>query len=155
MKVRVVAVSHRQAAWVDAAVAEYAARLPRTWSFEVIELRPAPRDGGRTAAQILDAEGTRIAAASTGRRTVALDERGASLTTERFAEKLAQWRSAGGDIDFVIGSADGLAASVKASAAAVLALSPLTLPHGLVRVLLVEQLYRAHSLTTGHPYHRA
>ena len=155
MKVRIVAVSHRQPAWVDAGVAEYAARLPRAWSFGVVEVRPAPRDGGRSASQILDAEATRIAAASAGHRIVALDERGAALTTRRFADKLAQWRDAGTDVDFVIGSADGLAESVKANAAAVLALSALTLPHGLARVLLAEQLYRAHSLLAGHPYHRA
>jgi 23S rRNA (pseudouridine1915-N3)-methyltransferase len=105
--------------------------------------------------QILNAEATRIAAATAGRRSVALDERGAALTTLRFAEKLARWRDAGTDVDFVIGSADGLAASVKTSAAAVVALSALTLPHGLARVLLVEQLYRAQSLLAGHPYHRA
>jgi 23S rRNA (pseudouridine1915-N3)-methyltransferase len=155
MKVRVVAVSHRQPAWTDAGVAEYAARLPRAWSFEVVELRPAPRDGGRTALQILDAEATRIAAATAGRCCVALDERGAALTTQHFAERLARWRDAGTDVDFVIGSADGLAVSVKASAAALVSLSALTLPHGLARVLLVEQLYRAQSLLAGHPYHRA
>lgn len=155
MKVRIVAVSHRQPAWVDAGVAEYAARLPRAWSFSVVELRPAPRDGGRSASQILDAEATRVAAACTGRRMIALDERGAALTTRRFAENLAQWRDANADIDFVIGSADGLAESIKASAATILALSALTLPHGLARVLLVEQLYRAQSLLAGHPYHRA
>jgi len=155
MKVRLIAVSHRQPAWIEAGVAEYAGRLPRAWAFEVVELRPAPRDGGRTASQILEAEAARIAATSAGRRIVALDERGEVLTTQRFAEKLAQWRDAGIDIDFVIGSADGLAANIKKSAATVLALSALTLPHGLARVLLVEQLYRAHSLATGHPYHRA
>lgn len=155
MKVRVVAVSHRQPAWIDAGVAEYVARLPRAWSFEVVELRPAPREGGRTASQILDAEAARIAAASTGRNIVALDERGTPLTTRRFADKLARWRDTGTDVDFVIGSADGLAPGIKASAAAVVALSALTLPHGLARLLLVEQLYRAHSLLTGHPYHRA
>jgi 23S rRNA (pseudouridine1915-N3)-methyltransferase len=155
MKVRVVAVSHRQPAWIDAGVAEYSARLPRAWSFEVVELRPAPREGGRTTAQILDAEAMRIAAATAGRRLVALDERGKAFTTQRFAEKLAEWRDAGADVDFVIGSADGLAASVRKRAATVVALSALTLPHGLARVLLVEQLYRAQSLLAGHPYHRA
>ena len=155
MKVRVVAVSHRQPAWIDTGVAEYAARLPRAWSFEVVELRPAPREGGRTGSQILDAEAARIVAASAGHDIVALDERGTSLTTQRFADKLAQWRDIGVDVDFVIGGADGLAPSVKSNAAAVIALSALTLPHGLARVLLVEQLYRAHSLLTGHPYHRA
>ena len=155
MKVRVVAVSHRQPAWVDAGVAEYAQRLPREWSFAMIELRPAPRDHGRSAAQILDAEATRIAAACAGHRIVALDERGIACTTQRFAAQLAQWRDAGTDLDFVIGSADGLAAGIKANAEAVFALSALTLPHGLARVLLVEQLYRAQSVLTGHPYHRA
>ena len=155
MKVRVVAVSHRQPAWIDAGVAEYSARLPRAWSFEVVELRPAPRDGGRTASQILDAEATRIAAATAGRRIIALDERGTQLTTQRFAEKLVQWRDAGSDVDFVIGSADGLAGGIRKSAATIVALSALTLPHGLARVLLVEQLYRAQSLLAGHPYHRA
>jgi 23S rRNA (pseudouridine1915-N3)-methyltransferase len=155
MKVRIVAVSHRQPAWIDTGVAEYAARLPRAWSFEVVELRPAPREGGRAASQVLDAEAARVVAASAGRRIVALDEHGTSLTTRRFADKLAQWRDTGADVDFVIGSADGLAPSVKSNAAAVIALSALTLPHGLARVLLVEQLYRAHSLLTGHPYHRA
>ena len=155
MKVRVVAVTHRQPAWIDTGVAEYAARLPRAWSFEVVELRPAPRESGRTASQMLDAEAARIVAVSAGRRIVALDERGTSLTTRRFADKLVQWRDAGADVDFVIGSADGLARSVKSNADGVLALSALTLPHGLARVLLVEQLYRAHSLLTGHPYHRA
>ena len=105
--------------------------------------------------KMLDAEAARIVAVSAGRRIVALDERGTSLTTRRFADKLVQWRDAGADVDFVIGSADGLARSVKSNADVVLALSALTLPHGLARVLLVEQLYRAHSLLTGHPYHRA
>ena len=155
MKVRVVAVSHRQPAWINAGVAEYAARLPRAWAFEVVELRPASREGGRAASQILDAEAARIVAATAGRSMVALDERGTSLTTQRFADKLAQWCDTGTDVDFVIGSADGLAPSIKASAGAVITLSALTLPHGLARVLIVEQLYRAHSLLTGHPYHRA
>lgn len=154
MKVRVVAVSHRQPAWVGAAVAEYAKRLPREWSFDVVELRPEPRDRGRSVSQILDAEAARIAAACTGRRIVALDERGPACTTRTFGAKLGAWRDRGADIAFVIGSADGLAPAVKANAVAVVALSPLTLPHGLARVILVEQLYRAQSLLSGHPYHR-
>lgn len=103
---------------------------------------------------MLDAEAARITTACTGHRIVALDERGAAWTTPTLASHLRQWRDAGDDIAFVIGSADGLAPAVKSRAAAVVALSAMTLPHGLVRVLLTEQLYRAYSLSTGHPYHR-
>jgi 23S rRNA (pseudouridine1915-N3)-methyltransferase len=87
-------------------------------------------------------------------RVVALDERGAIWTTARFAERLRNWREDGRDLAFVIGSADGIAATIKRDADVTMALSALTLPHGLARILLVEQLYRAISLLQGHPYHR-
>ena len=85
---------------------------------------------------------------------VALDERGRGWTTRELADHLSRWRDDARDVAFVIGSADGLAESLKRSATAVVALSAMTLPHGLVRVLLAEQLYRATSLMAGHPYHR-
>ncbi len=85
---------------------------------------------------------------------VALDERGRGWTTRELADRLARWRDNARDVAFVIGSADGLAETVKRDAEAVVALSAMTLPHGLVRVLLAEQLYRATSLLAGHPYHR-
>ena len=85
---------------------------------------------------------------------VALDERGRAWTTRELATHLERWRENAVDIAFVIGSADGLAPSIKRSAAALVALSAFTLPHGLCRVLLAEQLYRAASLVAGHPYHR-
>jgi len=85
---------------------------------------------------------------------IALDEHGVSFTTSKFADALAKWQATGDDLAFVIGSADGLADSVKTGAAAIMALSTMTLPHGIARVLLVEQLYRAHTMMTGHPYHR-
>ena len=154
MKVRIVAVSHRLPAWIAAGVDEYAKRLPREWAFETLDLRPEARDRGRTVTQMLAAEAARIATACAGHQIVALDERGAAWTTAALASNLQRWRDRRDDVAFVIGSADGLAASVKSSAAAVVALSAMTLPHGLVRVLLAEQLYRAYSLATGHPYHR-
>ena len=100
------------------------------------------------------AEASRLATACAGYRIVALDERGTAWTTQELATRLRRWHDGGDDVAFVIGSADGLAADVKSNAAAVVALSAMTLPHGLVRVLLAEQLYRAHTLLTGHPYHR-
>ena len=154
MKVRVVALGHRMPAWVSAAASEYAKRLPREWAFEIVDQKPEPRDRGKTVAQMLAAEARQIATACAGYRIVALDERGTAWTTAEFAAGLRRWQQQGSDIAFVIGSADGLAAEVKANAIDVIALSALTLPHGLVRVLIVEQLYRTHSLLTGHPYHR-
>ena len=140
--------------WVATGYADYARRLPREFALELIELRPEPREQRPSVAKLLAAEAARIRSACTGFRVVALDERGASWTTREFAARLANWRDASDDVAFVIGSADGLAADVKAQASAVLALSQLTLPHGLVRVLLAEQIYRAASLLAGHPYHR-
>ena len=154
MKVRVVALGHRMPAWVTAGFDEYAKRLPREWALESVDLKPAARDRGRTVARMLASEAARIATACAGYRIVALDERGSPWTTQEFATRLRRWQASGDDVAFVIGSADGLSADVKSNAAAVIAVSAMTLPHGLVRVVLAEQLYRAHSVLTGHPYHR-
>jgi 23S rRNA (pseudouridine1915-N3)-methyltransferase len=154
VKLRLVAPGHRMPAWVAAGVDDYVRRLPRDFAFELVELKPEPRDRGRPVAQLLDAEAVRIAAASRGHAVVALDERGAAWTTRTLADRLARWRDEARDVAFVIGSADGLADSVRRSADAVVALSGLTLPHGLVRIVVAEQIYRAASLLAGHPYHR-
>jgi 23S rRNA (pseudouridine1915-N3)-methyltransferase len=154
LKLRVVALGHRMPAWVSAGWDDYARRLPREFALELIELKPEARTSGRTRAQLLDAEARRIAAATKGMRPVALDERGEAWTTRVLAERLGRWRDRAEDVAFVIGSADGLADSVRDAAAAVVALSALTLPHGLVRVIVAEQCYRAASLLAGHPYHR-
>jgi 23S rRNA (pseudouridine1915-N3)-methyltransferase len=154
MKLRVVALGHKLPAWVAAAYDDYARRLPREFALELIELKPEARDRGKSVAQVLAAEGARIAAATGGFHVVALDERGEPWTTAQLARTLRRWRDEGRSISFVIGSADGLSATVKRNAGAVVALSALTLPHGLARVLLAEQLYRAISILAGHPYHR-
>jgi 23S rRNA (pseudouridine1915-N3)-methyltransferase len=154
MRIRIVALGHRMPAWVAAGVDDYAKRLPREWSFDLVEIKPQPRDRGRSMAQLLDAEAARVATACAGYRIVALDERGAAWTTQELAARLARWQGSGDDIAFVIGSADGLSEALKSKAAAVVALSAMTLPHGLARLVLTEQLYRAASLLTGHPYHR-
>ena len=141
-------------AWVDAAFDEYARRMPREFALELLELKPEPRGRGRSVAQILAAEARRIVTATKDWRLVALDERGEPWTTARFAERLRAWRDRAEAIAFVIGSADGIAEVIKRDADVIMALSALTLPHGLARVLLAEQLYRAASMLQGHPYHR-
>ncbi|HXX85795.1 MAG TPA: 23S rRNA (pseudouridine(1915)-N(3))-methyltransferase RlmH [Casimicrobiaceae bacterium] len=154
MKLRIVALAHKLPAWVAAACDDYVRRLPRDVALEIFEIRPEARDRGKRVAQILAAEGVRIAQATRGYHVVALDERGEAWTTARLARALARWQDEGVAVAFVIGSADGLSAAVKRDADAVVALSALTLPHGLARVVLAEQLYRAISMLRGHPYHR-
>jgi 23S rRNA (pseudouridine1915-N3)-methyltransferase len=154
MKLRIVALGHRMPGWVAAGFDDYARRLPREFALDLVELKPEPRERGRTSAQILAAEALRIAPACGGCQCVALDEHGEAWSTREFASRLGRWRDAGRVIAFVIGSADGLAGDVKSQATAVMAVSAMTLPHGLVRVLLAEQVYRAVSILAGHPYHR-
>jgi 23S rRNA (pseudouridine1915-N3)-methyltransferase len=154
MKLRIVALGHRMPAWVDAAFDDYARRLPREFALELLELKPEPREATKAVAKVLAAEAVRIAAATKGCLIVALDERGEAWTTPQLAEKLRRWRDDASPVAFVIGSADGLAGAVKREADVLMALSALTLPHGLARIVLAEQIYRAASLLRGHPYHR-
>jgi 23S rRNA (pseudouridine1915-N3)-methyltransferase len=153
VKFLVAAIGHRMPAWVDAGFAEYAGRMPRDARIELTALKPAPRGGELKRA--LESEGQRLLAAlPAGCYRVALDERGTAFSTMELARRIASWRNAGRDIAFVIGGADGLPESVKKSSDLAWSLSPLTLPHGLARVLLAEQLYRAVSILHNHPYHR-
>ena len=154
MKLRIVALGTRMPAWINAGFDDYAKRMPRDMALDLVELKPEPRDRGKPVAQLLAAEAPRIRATCTGFRLVALDERGAGWTTSQLAAHLERWRTDAINPAFVIGSADGLDPSLKRDAAVVLALSSMTLPHGLVRVMLAEQLYRAVSVNAGHPYHR-
>ena len=141
-------------AWVTAGYGEYAKRMPREYALELVELKPASRDDGKSVAKALATEAPRIRAACAGFVVVALDERGSAWTTRQLAQRLSTWRDAAQDVAFVVGSADGLDEAVKRDASATFALSALTLPHGLARVILAEQLYRAVSVLSGHPYHR-
>jgi 23S rRNA (pseudouridine1915-N3)-methyltransferase len=154
MKLRIIALGHKLPAWANTAFDDYARRMPREFALELVELKPEARDRGKSVAQMLDAEGARMAAAAAGSLLVALDEHGDAWTTAKLAKQLRTWHDEARAIAFVIGSADGLAPAVKNNAAVVVALSALTLPHSLARILLAEQLYRAVSLLQGHPYHR-
>jgi 23S rRNA (pseudouridine1915-N3)-methyltransferase len=155
MKLLIFAVGHKMPDWISAGFKEYAKRMPREMRIELTEIKPEPRTTGKSVAQIMEAEAGRILAALPPQALcVVLDERGAGWTTRQLAQRMQQWQGEGRDVAFVIGGADGLHESVKASAQQLLALSGLTLPHGMVRVLLAEQLYRAHSLLHNHPYHR-
>lgn len=156
MKLSVLAVGNRQPDWVEAGCAEYLKRMPRELPAQVLEIKPEARSGGKTREQLMAAERLRLEAAiPAGVRVIALDERGDDLTTEKFAQRLEAWMGEGRDAAFLIGGADGLDPVLKARADSSLRLSSMTLPHGMARLLLCEQLYRAASLLKGHPYHRS
>ena len=127
-RLRVVAVAARLPAWAEQACAEYARRMPRGYEVERVSVKKIPQ--GREA-------------------WIVLDEKGQSMTTTQFATLLKA------EATFLIGGADGLPDEVKRDARLLLRLSALTLPHALAQVVLLEQLYRAATILTGHPYHRA
>ena len=150
---RLLAVGTRQPRWVDEGFSDYVRRLPRGIELVLEPVAPAPGavDGRRAreaeAARLLGRVGAR-------ERVVVLDPAGQALSTEGFAARLSEWRMDGRDVTFVIGGPSGLGDTVLARADFAWSLSPLTFPHGLARVLVAEQLYRAWTILAGHPYHR-
>lgn len=155
MRLLVVAVGQRVPDWAQTAWDDYAKRFPPELRVELKAVKTEPRAGGKALEALLAAERQRIEAAiPRGSRVVVLDERGTALTTRALADRLGAWQLGGDDVAFVIGGPDGLDPGLRAAAHERIRLSDLTLPHALVRVLLVEQLYRAWSVRAGHPYHR-
>lgn len=152
MRVRILAVGRRLPAWVETGIGSYLERFPRPLRPEVVPVEAGARGRGDPR----QAEGVRLLAAlRSGERPVALAIDGQAVDTEALARRLAAWRRGREDVALLIGGADGLDAPVLERAQDRLSLSPLTLPHALARLLLVEQLYRAQSLLENHPYHRA
>ena len=128
--------------------------MPRELAVSLHEIKPETR-GSKTREQLLAAEKGRIREAlPSGTRLVVLDERGEDLNTLQLAKRLEHWMQDGRDVALLIGGADGLDEEFKAAANDKLRLSSLTLPHGLARLVLCEQLYRASSVLKNHPYHR-
>jgi 23S rRNA (pseudouridine1915-N3)-methyltransferase len=155
MKLLLVAIGQRQPAWAEAAFDDFAKRFPPELKLELKALKAEPRTSGKPAEALMAAEAARIEAAlPKGIRRVILDERGERRGTAKLAERLRFWLGDGRDVAFIVGGPDGLHATLKASADETLRLSDLTLPHAFARVLLAEALYRAWSVTAGHPYHR-
>jgi 23S rRNA (pseudouridine1915-N3)-methyltransferase len=153
--IRLIAVSDRQPAWVDDAFDEYAKRLPGHWRFRLDTIGTSSRAGSKTPEQAVEAEGVKVLRQlKASEKLMLLDETGMQWTSGELATHLEEWQKAGSDLAFVIGGPDGVSAECAERADCHLSLSRLTLPHGLARVLLAEQLYRAWTLLEGHPYHR-
>lgn len=143
-------------AWVDTAFKEYQKRMPADAALRLIEIKPEKREGGKTPAQLMQAEAARIKAAlPRDVFRIVLDEHGKQLSSVCLSEHWQHWREHARDLAFIIGGADGLSPSIKSSADFLWSLSQLTLPHALVRILLAEQLYRAVTILQQHPYHRS
>ncbi|MGZ5032486.1 MAG: 23S rRNA (pseudouridine(1915)-N(3))-methyltransferase RlmH [Usitatibacter sp.] len=155
MRVTILSVGHKMPAWIQEGFQEYTRRMPPEIRVELVELKPEERGAGRSVDKARGLEGERILAALPGAATLlALDERGKPVTTQGLSVMLAEWMRDGTHPVFAIGGADGLSDAVKSRADKIVSLSALTLPHGLARVVLAEQLYRAWSILARHPYHR-
>lgn len=154
MRLTIVAVGQKVPDWAQTAYDDYAKRFPPELKVELKAVKTEPR-ASKTLENLLAAERQRIEAAiPRGTRIVALDERGTAVTTLALSVRLTGWQLGGDDVAIVIGGPDGLDPAFKQAAHERLRLSDLTLPHAMVRVLLIEQLYRAWSITVNHPYHR-
>jgi 23S rRNA (pseudouridine1915-N3)-methyltransferase len=156
MRIHLIAVGTRVPAWVSQGYQDYAKRLPRECSLRLVEIPPGQRGKTRTAAQARAEEGRlMLAALPKDCLAVALDVQGQSWSTGTLADKLQQWLGSGRDVALLVGGPDGLSQDCLERAECRWSLSALTDPHALVRVIVAEQLYRAWSLSTGHPYHRS
>lgn len=156
MHIRLLAVGDRQPGWVDEAFNTYTGRLPREWRFHLDTVGTVRRAKGQIATRAIEKEGDLLLAKTTpDEQVVLLDERGTQLNSKNLALRLSDWQSDGRNLCFIIGGPDGVSAACRERADFTWALSELTLPHGLARVFLAEALYRAWSLRSGHPYHRA
>jgi 23S rRNA (pseudouridine1915-N3)-methyltransferase len=155
VKVRLIAVGNRMERWVQQGFGEYQRRLPRSCSLELMELPLRKRRKNDDVNRLKSEEADKLLAAAGNCRIVALDEGGELFSSYRFAQSLGHWMAEGRNVALLVGGPDGLAKVVLERAEWCWSLSPLTLPHGLVRVLVAEQIYRAWSILAGHPYHRA
>ncbi len=155
MKLRLMAVGQKMPAWVQSGFNEYAQRMPREFGLELIEIPLGPRGRGADAKRAQVQEAGKLMERSRDMHRVVLDERGTSWSSRDLSRQLAQWMQGGRDVALLVGGPDGHTPEVKSAADQSWSLSNLTLPHALVRVLIAEQLYRAWTLLTNHPYHRS
>ena len=155
MKLQLIAVGTKMPDWVQTGFNDYQRRFPKEMPFELIEVQAGKRGKNADIKRILEKEGElMLAAVGKGNRIVTLDIPGKPWDTPQLAQQLTQWKQDGRDVSLLIGGPEGLAPTCKLAAEQSWSLSPLTLPHPLVRVLVAESLYRALSITTNHPYHR-
>ncbi|HCW90310.1 MAG TPA: 23S rRNA (pseudouridine(1915)-N(3))-methyltransferase RlmH [Marinobacter sp.] len=156
MRLRLICVGQKMPGWVSEGYQEYSRRMPPEMPLELGEVPLAHRGKNPDIPRLMQKEGEALLAAVGARdRVVALDVQGQAWSTEKLASQLENWQLDGRDVSFLVGGPDGLPSECLERADQRWSLSPLTLPHPLVRILVSEQLYRAWSVTRNHPYHRA
>ena len=155
MKIDLIALGKGAPSWVNSGFQDYAKRLSGPIKLNLIEI-PTPKRSKTTSIEKLKIEEAKLILEFIPEKqfTIALDERGILWNTEDLSKHLKQWEENYQNISMIIGGPDGLEKSIRDRANLIWSLSPLTLPHALVRILVAEQIYRAHSLSIGHPYHR-
>ena len=155
MRLTLYAVGNKMPAWVTQGFNEYARRFPRDLSFDLVEIPPGKRGKNADIARILDKEGELLLnAIPKGNRIVTLEVTGKPWDTPQLAQQLVRWQHDGRDVALLIGGPEGLAPACIQASEQKWSLSPLTLPHPMVRIVVAESLYRAWSVNTNHPYHR-
>ena len=155
MKIQIVAVGQKMPKWVDEAFHEYAKRLPRQSAVTLSCINTATRHSGETVSRNQQQEAEKIRKKiQSADLTIALDEKGKQWSTAEWAENYSHWLQHYPNVSFIIGGPDGIEPQLLKQADQKIALGRMTLPHGLARVVLIEQLYRAWSVVEGHPYHR-
>jgi 23S rRNA (pseudouridine1915-N3)-methyltransferase len=156
MNIHLISVGNRMPKWVESGFEEYAKRMPAECSLKLVEIAPGHRGKGADISRSVRDEGERmLKAIPKGCLVIALEVKGREWSTEQLADKLESWMESGNDLALLVGGPEGLAETCRSRADLLWSLSPLTMPHPLVRVVLAEQLYRAWSLMRNHPYHRA
>ena len=154
MKIRILAVGQKMPKWVSETFSNYNQRLNKSQQLELIEIPPVVRNKSTTAEKAKETEGERILSKLKASEIIVLfDEKGKSISTKELAHSIQNWQMQGQDIALIIGGADGVSHQIKQKAKIKWSLSALTFPHPLVRVILAEQIYRAYSLLSNHPYH--
>jgi len=160
MRIRLLAVGNKLPSWVEEGFNEYLKRFPASCSLELIEIpaekrSPSQKQTGASVQQLIAREGEKLLAViKPGHRVVTLEVTGQLWSTEKLASHIEKWQGEGRHIDMLIGGPDGLSQACSNKADTKWSLSPLTLPHPLVRIIVAEQLYRAVSILKNHPYHR-
>ena len=155
MRIRLISVASRMPRWVEQGYQEYAKRLPPELPLELVEIPLTTRGKSADVARLMRREGEQmLAAVQPGERIVTLEVNGRAWSTETLAEQLDSWRLDARIVNLMVGGPEGLPDEVTARSDQRWSLSPLTLPHPLVRILLAEQLYRAWTILNRHPYHK-
>lgn len=155
MRIRLLTITHKTPGWLQEGFQEYAKRLPATCRIELVEIPAEKRTNNANIPGIIEREGSKlIAAIKSNHRVIALDVQGKQWSTEQLSGKLSEWLQEGRNIDLLVGGPDGLSQACLDKADEQWSLSSLTFPHIFIKLIVAEQLYRAHSLLHNHPYHR-